>query len=510
MTSATGIVDRRGSSLPAVLIASSLAVMALGVLAGADPRALALLTIAVTGLALFHPVLSRWHVLVGIVVAVILFVPIKRYQLPGNLPFDLEFYRVTIAIVLALWLAALLVDARVSTQPTGLGGPLALFALAIFGSIVANAGRIQGLNVREVDLSSDVAKKTLFFASFYLVLLLVVSVIRDFRAIHAVLKTITAGSAILAGSALVEARTGYNAFNHLHSAVPFLQFEGALTEEGIARSGRLRIYASSGHPIELAAVLAMVLPLAIYLGRLTRRWWWWLSAGVIVLAVFATVSRTGIVMLATIAAVFLWLRRKEVTKLWPLVVPVLLAVHLVTPGVLGGLQGAFFPRGGLLQDQTVYGGRFSAQRLGGELDLIKSKPVFGQGFGTRITTGEKAQQNARVLDDEWLGTASETGIVGVIALAWLFVRFVRRLGREAKQDLSARGSLLVALAGSVAAFAVSMFTFDAFSFIQVTFLLFILLGLGMAVLATEDHWFFAERRLAANPTGLRNAPGEIS
>ena len=41
----------------------------------------------------------------------------------------------------------------------------------------------------------------------------------------------------------------------------------------------------------------------------------------------------------------------------------------------------------------------------------------------------------------------------------------------------------MALAAGVAAFAVGMFTYDAFAFIQVTFLLFIFVGLWSAVLA---------------------------
>ena len=44
---------------------------------------------------------------------------------------------------------------------------------------------------------------------------------------------------------------------------------------------------------------------------------------------------------------------------------------------------------------------------------------------------------------------------------------------------------MAALAASLAAFAVGMLTFDAFSFIQVTFLAFILLGLGGVMLPPE-------------------------
>ena len=46
-----------------------------------------------------------------------------------------------------------------------------------------------------------------------------------------------------------------------------LTFDGALTGADIARAGRARVYASSQHPIALASMMAMTLPLGIYLIR---------------------------------------------------------------------------------------------------------------------------------------------------------------------------------------------------------------------------------------------------
>ncbi|MGH2798628.1 MAG: hypothetical protein ACRDM0_13355, partial [Thermoleophilaceae bacterium] len=71
------------------------------------------------------------------------------------------------------------------------------------------------------------------------------------------------------------------------------------------------------------------------------------------------------------------------------------------------------------------------------------------------------------------------------AWAWLFLRVVRRLVREAKEDPSPRGWLLAGIAASLTAYAVSMFTYDAFSFIQSTFLLFILMGFGTSLLRPD-------------------------
>ncbi len=45
-------------------------------------------------------------------ILVILFIPIRRYSLPGNLPFELEPYRLLVALLLVGWGASLLVDPR--------------------------------------------------------------------------------------------------------------------------------------------------------------------------------------------------------------------------------------------------------------------------------------------------------------------------------------------------------------------------------------------------------------
>ncbi len=72
--------------------------------------------------------------------------------------------------------------------------------------------------------------------------------------------------------------------------------------------------------------------------------------------------------------------------------------------------------------------------------------------------------------------------MGLIAWIWLVVSLVRRGAREAKEDHSPRGLLLVAMTASLAACSVGMLTFDALGFIQVAFLFFTILALMAVVL----------------------------
>jgi hypothetical protein len=248
----------------------------------------------------------------------------------------------------------------------------------------------------------------------------------------------------------------------------------------------------------------MLLPLVVYLIRKTGQLRWWIVAVLLTCAMLATSSRTGIVMLVVVIVVFLWLRPRETKRLWPAVFPLLLAAHIAVPGALGTVKESFFPSGGLLKEQStvVRGNELRANgrlaKVGPSLKEWEEKPLFGVGAGTRVVGFQVKFNNAFILDDQWLGTLLDVGALGICAYLWLFCRAVRRCGRAAKADETARGWLLTGLAASMAAFAVGMITFDAFSFIQVTFLFWITLSLSAVLLRANPP-------LAPAPAGAARA-----
>jgi O-antigen ligase len=211
------------------------------------------------------------------------------------------------------------------------------------------------------------------------------------------------------------------------------------------------------------------------------------ALGALVLGALATISRTGLLMLVVEALVFLKLRPRETKRMWPLAIVLLVATHFAVPGTLGTLRAAVFQQAGPpthhheIKDACRSGGRVA--NLGPALSRASQKPLFGYGYGTLITTGP--HPNACFLDDQWLSTLLEDGAVAVIGWLWLFLRIGRRLGRAAREDDTTRGWLLVALCASLTACAVGMVTFDAFSFVQVALLLFILLALASVALAAS-------------------------
>jgi O-antigen ligase len=510
-------------SVTTIGLAFTLLVAAIVIGHGVKPAAglLAVVSVVVVG-ARSH---VRWDVVVAFVLVVVLVIPIKRYEFTIHLPFNLEPYRIVIGLVLAVWIAALLVDPRVRLRRSELDGPLLLVWLSATASIAFNPGWITRFNIIESfvganwpnavqnadqipfeDVSTDVTKALLLFASFYVVFYFIVSVVHSQRAIESVVKTLVAGTAGVAVFALLERRTGYNVFNHLSGVIPLVNYVPGLSAADIARTGRLRVLASAQHPIALAALFAMVIPLSLYLGHQTKKRSWHLSSAVLFLGLLATVSRTGVVMLFVSAVVFYAILRPSIPRrLWLFAPLGLVVIHLVMPGAIGSLTSAFFPQGGLQADQTAGNGRISSTRLDPQLHMIEQDPVFGQGFGSRITTGPS--QNSRILDNQWLATTVETGLLGAVAWLWLFVRFVRRAGREAKRDRAGRGWLLAALASSVAAFGVSMLTFDAFSFVQSTLVFFVLLALGSATLAFDGVWEDPARAVVVQAVEGRSSAG---
>jgi O-antigen ligase len=477
---------QRGPVVPSAVVICGLALLSLTVLSGVGVMAVAVL-VAAAGLgALTYRSFLQWRIFVATIILVILFVPIRRYALPGHLPFNLEPYRILVALVLGGWLVSLLVDPKVRLAGSVFDRQIGLVVAAVLASDVLNPGRVNSVG-------SSVPKALSFFLSYVLVYYLIVSVVRDWRTIDFLLKLLVGGGAAIGVFALIERRTDYNVFNHLHAIAPFLKFQGAIGAGGLARGGtRLRVYGPAEHPIALGALFVILIPLGIYLARQTGKRRWWLAVAVLSLGAFATVSRTAVIMLAVVALVFLRLRPKETKRLWPLVIPILAAVHIAMPGTLGSLRAAFFPQGGLIAQQSnvVAGNQLRSNGrladIAPSLHEVSGRPFFGEGYGTRIVGFNEKHNNAAILDDQWLGTLLETGIVGFFGWLWIFSRCVRRLSRASGEEDSARGWLFTGLAASIASFGVGMVTFDAFSFTQVAFVFFILFALAAVVVSRDE------------------------
>ena len=429
----------------------------------------------------WHRVLLRWPTAIGLIVAVVLFVPIGRYSFPIDLPFQLELYRVAVAAALACWMAALLIEPQVRLRRSPFNVPLALILIATIGSEIVNVGRV-------TPLQSVVLKGLTFFISFVLLHYLIVSVVRSRQTIERLTKFLVSGVAVAAVFAVVEQRTGFNLFDHISNVIPFLQFDGPIET---VRDGLIRSVGSAQHPIALGVLFAMTVPLGLALA-FGSGWRWAIPTGLVLVGVMSSASRTPIVVLIVVALVITWLKPREALRLLPLLLPLVIVIKLALPGSIATVKHAFLPEGGLVQEQAQLSAEADPMLAGGRVRVIGpslreagTRPVFGLGFATRQTGFNNPLRNAPILDNQWLSLLLEIGLVGFIGWVALFVAAVRRLGRASRRRAGPEGWLPVGFAAAIAGFAAGMFTYDSLTFVQIAFVFWTVISLAAALLLAD-------------------------
>ena len=481
MTHARTVARRGEVDYATLFVVGGFALITASVLLSRNMATVAAVVGLGTVLVAWHQEVLRWPALLGLLISIMLFVPIGRYSIPLGLPFDMEMYRLAVGALLMAWASSLLIDPHVRLRRTPFDVPLLLILCAVAGSIALNVGRV-------APLGAVVLKGLTFFLSFVLVYFFVASVVRATRTVASLTKLIVAGAAVVASFGAIEQRIRFNIFDHVGTVLPFLHFDGSI---GASRDGIVRAVASSSHPIELGVLLAMAVPLGIVLsfgyGRI-----WWIPTALVMLGVVSSVSRTAILVLVAAGLVLMLLRPREIRRLFPLVVPLIIVIKIALPGSLVTIKNAFFPAGGLVQEQAQYrwdydpllaGGR--VRLLGPSLDEASRTPLFGQGLATRQTGAENPLRNAPILDNQWLDLLLEVGLVGVVGWGVLLFFATRGLGRASKVRAGPDGWLAAGFAAAIVGFGVAMFTFDAFAFKQVTFVFWILLALSASLLLTE-------------------------
>jgi hypothetical protein len=242
-----------------------------------------------------------------------------------------------------------------------------------------------------------------------------------------------------------------------------------------------RVAGTSLHPIELGVTASMLLPLAIWLAMYDRgrpTWKRVLPVLCIAIAIPVSVSRSSIigVVLSLVTFVVLLPARQRISafSLAPIAVA---GVFIGARGVIRTLLG-FFEAGSA--DASV-AHRLNAIPL--VETLVRQAPWFGSGGGTFIPAN-----TSQIVDDQYLHTAVELGLLGVVALFfYLALPFFTALrARRRTGDEELRG-LCAALAGAALAAVVCSATFDSFSFPMFTGVLALVTGLAGAC------WLLAPR-----------------
>lgn len=298
--------------------------------------------------------------------------------------------------------------------------------------------------------------------------LLTADALLDRRALRRLVQVVVVAGAVIAACGIIQFNTGTD----IAGVIRLPGFSYIPQAYAGERAGFTRIVSTTSHPIELSVVLAVTLPLALWLGfnsvgRSQR--WWWAATGAIAAAIPMTVSRTGVLGLVVALVVLLpgwqWRRRMQVMVVGALG---LAAMRVVIPGLLGTLQSFLFNPG---KDPSLLSRELAR---GTAAELFGERPVLGRGFGTFLP------ERYAFLDNQVLLSAVETGIVGVLALGLVIgtgvvlAIAVRRLAP--KVSGSADRDLALALLASLAVSVSTWFTYDALSFPTSRSLSFVVLG----------------------------------
>jgi len=305
------------------------------------------------------------------------------------------------------------------------------------------------------------------------VALLAAEVLPDRAAVRRAVAAIVSAGALVAAVGIVEFGLGID----LAAKVRLPGFTYTAVVFDSARAGFTRIVSTTSHPIELAVVLVMVLPLALWLFFASSghaRLWWSACLVLVAVAIPMTVSRTGVVGVVVALAVLLptwtWRRRIQLLVIGSVG---LVAFRSVVPGLIGTLRGFLLEPGG---DTSVLSRKIGQERA---LAAILDRPLFGRGFGTFLP------ERYGYIDNQVLLGAVEVGLVGQLAYAAVFaitVVFALQVRRRSRGVVQADDrSLAVSLMASVAVAFATWVTYDALSFATGRGLTFIVIGLLAAL-----------------------------
>ncbi|MCR2808882.1 MULTISPECIES: O-antigen ligase family protein [unclassified Microbacterium] len=463
------------------------------------------------GLYVFRRVVFNWTTMLFVLTAVILFVPIRRYALPIQVGFALEPYRVVIAALLIALAVTVFLRGTRDWKPVVWGWPIAIALWTAFASLMVNA-----VTLTETGLIGGGFANVFQLAFLLSTIVLVRQMLSTEQITMILLNVIVLGGAVVGFFAFFERLTRRNIFLELNTFLPLI----LLRDEGESlRAGGARAYASSQHPIALAVLFCMIIPLAIYLMKFspwprfafTRKLFYAAAIGVMILGMLSAVSRTGVVTLGAMYLFILLVRPKLAGLLALIAVPMVVLVAMVLPALFESMVLSLLDVQGLIASQMAAVGLPGQGRLA---DLPQAfaefsySPLAGTGLGSRVVVGDDA--NADILDNQWLGSLLESGVLGVLGLVVLLVwpifvltRFAFRRGVPAS-----RAYLALAIATSAVGYATAMFFYDAFAFMQTLLMLSVLLGIGAwAMTDGADRWPEPE----SDPvTAERDAPAAVA
>jgi hypothetical protein len=413
-------------------------------------------------------------------IAVLWLMPFNTINLDATLPIDLPLDRLILPVIAFAWLIALIAGGRTSprVRMTWIHAALGAFLLVALLSVVLDAHYLN--QTLELELA---LKKLATIVSYVLLFVIVASVIRPGE-VRAFLTFTLVLAVICALGMIHEYRSGYNVFWEWSDKIMpgIFDVQRQLEVGPIVDSiGRRLVWGPAEVPLEAVAMLTFALTIALVRLLDAKRWGrrvlYAIAACILVAAVFATYRKSAFIAPAAVVLALAYYRRRDLLRLAPLGLAVLLTVVTLAPGALGSTFDQF-----LRSDRTEL--NTVSDRVA-DYDAVRpdvwSNLVFGRGWGSYN------HDTYRILDSEILLRLIETGVIGLAAFLLIggaVLAVTRRPIAEGDQTVAP-----VALIGALCtvAFVVFAFLFDILSFPHVPYIFLYITGLAAAVIRGRER-----------------------
>lgn len=399
--------------------------------------------------------------------AMLFLVPFQSVELPGGANLD----RPLLVALLLLWLCTLALVSGAARPRVRL--TIVHFAALGFFALCCLGVALNGHALANMDELGLTAKKLGLLLSFILFFVVVASVVRP-REVPRYVALMVGLGALLGIATVIEYRTHYNVFYALWGKVlPVTPPAELDTTDSI---GRLNVLGPTDQPLELAALLAMVLPFAL-MGSIEavtrrRRVLYVIAVALLLAGGVATSRKTSLVAPAAGVLLLAVYRPRTVARsLLGLAVVLGIVVHITSPGALGSVLEQLEPgHVNTVATTTDRVARYDAVRPD-----IMSHLLIGRGYGSYDP------HKYRILDNEYLGVLIAVGLLGLLAYVAILLAMMLLAHRSIRGPDPRRASLALAALASVGVILVASALFDVFSFPHVPYLLFFVGGLIVAL-----------------------------
>jgi hypothetical protein len=408
--------------------------------------------------------------------AIVWLVPFNVIQLSASLPIDLKFDRLVLPFIFVLWALML-----------AIGGPLAprirmTWIHGAIGAVVAAACLSLVVDARYLNQTLELltaTKKLTLLVSYALLFVIVASTIRK-REVPAFLKYTLILAVLCAVGTIWEYRFHYNVFYAWSDKLlPGIFTVGQAESSAVDEIGRRIVLGPGEISLEAAAMMSMGLPIALVGIMHSARWrgrlLYGLAASILLAGAISTYRKTALVAPVGVILTLAYFRRRELVRLAPLAVVVLVCIHLLSPGALGAIVSQLHPH--RLGDVSTVSDRTS------DYDAVRpdvwTHLAFGRGYGSY------EHKSYRVLDMEMLGQLVEVGVVGLTAYIMMILSVVltARAPIRARRPNDSRVAL--AAAATAVAFLIVSTLFDVMSFPHCPYILLWMAGL-LAVTVSQS------------------------